>query len=240
MKNIIVIAGPTGVGKTKLSVQLAKLIDAEIINADSMQVYKNLNIGTAKIKDDEKENIVHHLFDIVDINDIYTTGFGQGDVLCTLDSTTSSLFPLYWNVTLNGWSESANPRAPLSERTIKVGEAVYILKETLGSLTFSGKVESTEVHFGSESGNAWNQIVMVWPETKKINEVSWTGLAGDDQMSILNSDTSELKTYYWNDSLKGWSDSPNPRAPLSTDNIEIGRALYVHKVSAGIGVLTNK
>ena len=72
MKNIIVIAGPTGVGKTKLSVQLAKLIDAEIINADSMQVYKNLNIGTAKIKDDEKENIVHHLFDIVDVNDIYT------------------------------------------------------------------------------------------------------------------------------------------------------------------------
>lgn len=55
MKNIIVIAGPTGVGKTKLSVQLAKLIDAEIINADSMQVYKNLNIGTAKIKDDEKK-----------------------------------------------------------------------------------------------------------------------------------------------------------------------------------------
>ena len=45
MKNIIVIAGPTGVGKTKLSIQLAKLIDAEIINADSMQVYKNLNIG---------------------------------------------------------------------------------------------------------------------------------------------------------------------------------------------------
>ena len=67
MKNIIVIAGPTGVGKTKLSIQLAKLINAEIINADSMQVYKNLNIGTAKIKDDEKENIIHHLFDIVDV-----------------------------------------------------------------------------------------------------------------------------------------------------------------------------
>lgn len=72
MKNIIVIAGPTGVGKTKLSIQLAKLIDAEIINADSMQVYKNLNIGIAKIKDDEKENIIHHLFDIVDVNSIYT------------------------------------------------------------------------------------------------------------------------------------------------------------------------
>ena len=72
MKNIIVIAGPTGVGKTKLSIQLAKLINAEIINADSMQVYKNLNIGTAKIKDDEKANIIHHLFDIVDVNKNYT------------------------------------------------------------------------------------------------------------------------------------------------------------------------
>ena len=49
MKNIIVITGPTGVGKTKMSIELAKRIDAEIINADSMQVYKDLNIGTAKI-----------------------------------------------------------------------------------------------------------------------------------------------------------------------------------------------
>lgn len=72
MKNIIVIAGPTGVGKTKLSVELAKRINAEIINADSMQVYKRLNIGTAKITENEKENIPHHLFDIVNPKDMYT------------------------------------------------------------------------------------------------------------------------------------------------------------------------
>ena len=71
MKNIIVIAGPTGVGKTKLSVELAKRINAEIINADSMQVYKRLNIGTAKITENEKENIPHHLFDIVNPEDMY-------------------------------------------------------------------------------------------------------------------------------------------------------------------------
>ena len=55
MKKIIVITGPTGVGKTKLSVKLAKKLKGEIINADSMQVYRGLDIGTAKIKDVEKE-----------------------------------------------------------------------------------------------------------------------------------------------------------------------------------------
>lgn len=72
MTDIIVIVGPTGVGKTKLSVELAKKIDAEIINADSMQVYKELNIGTAKIKENEKEQIPHYLFDIVSPTDMYT------------------------------------------------------------------------------------------------------------------------------------------------------------------------
>ncbi len=71
MKKIIVITGPTGVGKTKLSVSLAKLLDGEIINADSMQVYKGLDIGTAKIKESEKEGIPHHLFDICELDDDY-------------------------------------------------------------------------------------------------------------------------------------------------------------------------
>ena len=72
MKKIIVITGPTGVGKTRLSVKLAKKLNGEIINADSMQVYKGLDIGTAKIRDVEKENVPHHLFDICDVHDNYT------------------------------------------------------------------------------------------------------------------------------------------------------------------------
>lgn len=69
---IVVITGPTGVGKTKLSVEIAKRLNAEIINADSMQVYKGLDIGTAKIKEEEKEGIVHHLFDIKEASEMYT------------------------------------------------------------------------------------------------------------------------------------------------------------------------
>ena len=61
---IIVITGPTGIGKTKLSIALAHQLNGEIMNADSMQIYKGLDIGTAKIKEDEKEGIKHHLLDI--------------------------------------------------------------------------------------------------------------------------------------------------------------------------------
>ena len=63
---IIVMIGPTGVGKTKLSISLAKKLDAYILNGDSMQVYKGLDIGTAKIKENEKQGIKHFLFDIVE------------------------------------------------------------------------------------------------------------------------------------------------------------------------------
>lgn len=76
---IVVVVGPTGVGKTKLSVELAKKLNAEIINADSMQVYKNLDIATAKVKEEEKEGIPHHLFDICEVEDVYTVYDYQKD-----------------------------------------------------------------------------------------------------------------------------------------------------------------
>ena len=64
MNEIIVITGPTGVGKTALSINLAKKYNGEIINGDAIQIYKGLDIGSAKIKEEEKEGIIHHLFSI--------------------------------------------------------------------------------------------------------------------------------------------------------------------------------
>ena len=82
---IIVIVGPTGVGKTKLSIALAHYLNAVIINGDSMQVYKGLDIGTAKIKESEKDGIEHYLFDIKNINDNYTIYDYQKDGRKLLD-----------------------------------------------------------------------------------------------------------------------------------------------------------
>jgi len=79
MKKIIVVTGPTGVGKTKMSVELAKKYNGEVINADAMQIYKDLNIGTAKITEEEKENIPHHLFDIKNVNEEYSIYDYQND-----------------------------------------------------------------------------------------------------------------------------------------------------------------
>ena len=83
--SIIVIVGPTGVGKTKLSVELAKKLNGEIINADSMQVYKSLDIGTAKIKEEEKEGIPHYLFNIKNVSDMYTIFDYQIDARKTIN-----------------------------------------------------------------------------------------------------------------------------------------------------------
>ncbi len=85
MSKIILIVGPTGTGKTTLSIKLAKKCDAVILNADSTQVYTEPLIATAKIKEHEKENIEHYLFDVVSLNDDYTLYDYQKDGRRLLD-----------------------------------------------------------------------------------------------------------------------------------------------------------
>ncbi len=86
---VYAIVGPTGVGKTKFSIMLAKRLNAEIINCDSQQVYKELSIGVAKIKEEEKEGIVHHLIDNVSVLDNYSVYEYQVDARKVLDSLLS-------------------------------------------------------------------------------------------------------------------------------------------------------
>ena len=66
MYDSIIILGPTATGKTKISIELAKTMNTEIVNADSMYIYRDLSIGTAKPTEDEKEGIVHHVIDVAD------------------------------------------------------------------------------------------------------------------------------------------------------------------------------
>ena len=88
MQDIIVIIGPTGVGKTKLSIELAKKIDAEIINGDSVAIYKGLDIGSAKPTLIERENIPHHLLDIKTPEEDYSVFDYQKDVRKLIEELT--------------------------------------------------------------------------------------------------------------------------------------------------------
>lgn len=70
-KKVIVISGPTAVGKTQLSLQVARALGGEIISADSMQVYRGMDIGTAKLPLEERQSIPHHLMDIRDLHQTF-------------------------------------------------------------------------------------------------------------------------------------------------------------------------
>lgn len=65
-KPLIILTGPTAVGKTKLSIELAKAVNGQMISADSMQVYRHMDIGTAKIRPEEMQGIPHYLIDVLD------------------------------------------------------------------------------------------------------------------------------------------------------------------------------
>ena len=85
MSKIICLVGPTATGKTKVSIELAKYYNAVIMNADSTAVYSEPLIATAKITEDEKENIEHYMLDLVSLNDEYTLYDYQKDGRKILD-----------------------------------------------------------------------------------------------------------------------------------------------------------
>lgn len=80
MEKVIVVVGPTGVGKTKMGVELAKTLDGEIISGDSMQIYKGMDIGTAKVTVEEMQGIKHHCIDILSPFDDYSVKEFQKNV----------------------------------------------------------------------------------------------------------------------------------------------------------------
>jgi tRNA dimethylallyltransferase len=82
---LVVIAGATATGKSALSIDLAQAINAEIINADSMQVYRGMDIGTAKISHEQRQGIAHHMLDVLDVNQDATVAWYQSEAREVID-----------------------------------------------------------------------------------------------------------------------------------------------------------
>lgn len=95
MKKIVIITGFTGTGKTDLAVKIAKEYNGEVISADSVQIYRQLNIGSAKVTEEEKQGIPHHLIDIKDFTDNYNVGeFVQDCMNCVNDIVARKKLPI--------------------------------------------------------------------------------------------------------------------------------------------------
>ena len=118
---IIAIVGPTGIGKTALSISLAKYYNAEIINFDAMQVYEKMDIGTAKVTKEEMDGVVHHLLSYVDVNTNYTVYDYQKDARNLIDKLLKE-----------------------KKNIIMVGGTGLYLKATLYDYRFSKEEDSTD------------------------------------------------------------------------------------------------
>ncbi len=96
MIKAIAIAGPTASGKTRLSLELAERLSAEIISADSMQIYRGMDIGTAKATDGERKRVPHHLIDFLSPNESYSTERYRREALeCARDVAERGKIPLF-------------------------------------------------------------------------------------------------------------------------------------------------
>lgn len=126
-KNLIIIAGPTAVGKTALSIELAKFYNCPVISADSRQFYKEMSIGTAKPTSEEMQDVPHYFINNISIHDIYNVGQFEREAIELIES----LFKnneylilvggsgLYINAILNGVDEFEEIPAHIREQLIK-------------------------------------------------------------------------------------------------------------------------
>lgn len=145
----IVLAGPTGVGKTELSLKLAKLLDADVISCDSAQIYKEMNIGTAKIKQEEMEGVKHYMLDIIFPKKKYSVGEYQREVnkiLSEKEKDKKSVIlaggtGLYINSIVDGLSE-----LPEGDLEIRKKLSEYSLDELYEKLIEVDKESAKNIH----------------------------------------------------------------------------------------------
>ncbi|MCK5763982.1 MAG: tRNA (adenosine(37)-N6)-dimethylallyltransferase MiaA [Clostridiales bacterium] len=142
---VIAIVGPTAVGKTDISIKLAKKLNGEIINLDSVQIYKDLNIGSAKPSNEELSEVPHHLIDFIEPNESFTVSdykrlaeikikeiSAKGKVSILVGGTGLYLSSLYYEMDFNKVNQDIEYRNELEALAQSKGkEAVYeILKKT--------------------------------------------------------------------------------------------------------------
>lgn len=143
---LVILTGPTAVGKTALSISLAKTIGGEIISADSMQVYRRMNIGTAKIRKEETEGVPHHLIDVLEPEEPFDivrfqtmakqemhTVYEKGHIPVLVGGTGFYIQSVLYDIDFLEHHEESSCRRELEEQA-KTPEGAAALYERLGRI----------------------------------------------------------------------------------------------------------
>ena len=143
MKKVVIVLGPTAVGKTKIGIELAKRLNTQIISGDSVQVYKGLDIGSAKVKEEETNGIVHHLIDVLEPTQTYSVCDFQKEARRLMDELEIPLIVggtgLYINAAISNYEFDAPKRDFDFENTYNdyTNEEVYNMLVEKDPLTAS-------------------------------------------------------------------------------------------------------
>ncbi|MCK8624192.1 tRNA (adenosine(37)-N6)-dimethylallyltransferase MiaA [Apilactobacillus xinyiensis] len=239
MKKLLLIAGPTAVGKTSLSIKLAKKFNGEIISGDSMQVYKHLDVGTAKITKDEMQGIPHHLLNIRDIDERYTVSDFVHDARICIDEVLQR-----------------------NKLPIVVGGTGFYLQSLLGDFQFGGdsyngdNIRNDYHHYALQNGKhaLWIKLLKVDPEsarkipeqnerrvTRALEVLDKTGIKFSEQSDDLNNNDYDYFTVCLNTDRDLLYNRINQRVLVMIQNGLEQEALWLYKkggsnVPAGKGI----
>lgn len=158
MKDLIVLTGPTAVGKTSLSIALAKAVGGEIISADSMQVYKYMNIGTAKITEEEKCGIPHFLIDELEPDEEFNVtifknkvmGYikdikSRGKVPIIVGGTGFYIQSVIYDINFNEYGDDSNVRKKYEAMAETIGKSELHKKLALVDREYADSVSENNV-----------------------------------------------------------------------------------------------
>jgi len=216
MSRVLAIVGPTATGKSDLAVSVARAVDAEVVNADSMQLYRGMDIGTAKLSSELRRGVPHHLLDVLDVTETATVAAYQRAARSTVDEILArgriailvGGSGLYLRAALDDLDFPATDSAVRNELEAELATHGSIPLHTRLALADPVAAASIHRHNGRKIVRALEVIALTgapfrasMPEPKDRYQAAWIGL--DDDPDVLDQRVADRVDRMWSQGLVG-------------------------------------
>ena len=209
---IIIICGPTASSKTALSIKLAKIFNTEIISADSMNVYKGLNIGTAKPTIEEREGVIHHLIDVVSPKETFSVGDYREIAL-----------PIVKNLLSRG------------KTPIICGGTGFYINSILYNYSYGNSGANIEIRDKFMKLADKEGCEFVYNELKKVDPISAEKIHFNDKKRVIRA----LEIYYSGSKKSDIKDDLTPAFDYSAFTIGVEREILYNRIDERVELMFN-